>query len=229
MRLLIVEDDSRMARLLSQALRRSGYAVDAVATGEQAMDYAAIDTYDLIVLDLGLPDLDGFEVCRHLSRQRRRVPILIVSARSEIGDRVRCLELGADDFLAKPFALEELFARVRALLRRRELPQQAVLTVGPLRLDRNRHRARVGRRAVELTAREYALLEYLLLNRGRVLTRTQIAEHVWEEDYDPTTNLIDVYVGRLRQKIDDDAARGASFLTTLRGVGYVVDGSASAG
>jgi DNA-binding response OmpR family regulator len=207
-----------------------GHAVDLVATGEQAVDYATQATYDLIVLDVRLPGIDGFAACRRIRRARRSVPILMVSARSDVADRVRGLELGADDYLTNPLALEEFLARVRALLRRREVPHRVTLTVGAIRLDRSRHRAHVGQRTVELTSREFAVLEYLLLNRGRVVTRTQIAEHVWNEDYDPASNLVDVFVGRLRKKIDQPADRDNSFLTTLRGVGYrVLDGSRSIG
>ena len=211
---------------MSRALRGVGHAVDLVATGEQAVDYATQATYDLIVLDVRLPGIDGFAACRRIRRARRSVPILMVSARSDVSDRVRGLELGADDYLTNPLALEEFLARVRALLRRREIPQRVTLTVGAIRLDRSRHRAHVGQRIVELTSREFAVLEYLLLNRGRVVTRTQIAEHVWDEDYDPASNLVDVFVGRLRKKIDQPPDRANSFLTTLRGVGYrVLDGS----
>ena len=155
-------------------------------------------------------------------------PILMLSARSEIADRVRGLELGADDYLPKPFAMAELLARVSALLRRRSLPQQVTLTVGKLRLDRAKRLVEVRGRAVELTAKEYSLLEYLLLNRGRVVTRQEIAQHVWDEHFDPFSNLIEVYVGRLRQKIDPPLEEGEpSFLKTRRGEGYFVEDLAS--
>jgi DNA-binding response OmpR family regulator len=224
MRILVVEDDPRMARLLSRALRESGYAVDLVATGEQAVDYASFGTYDLMVLDILLDGLDGFEVCREVRRAESKMPILMLSARSEIADRVRGLNLGADDYLPKPFAVEELRARVGALLRRRSLPAQITLTVGDIRLDRGKRSVEVRGRVVELTAKEYSLLEYILLNRGRIVTRREIGEHVWDEHFDPFSNLIEVYVGRLRQKIDAGARPDeASFLTTRRGEGYYVE------
>jgi len=224
MRILVVEDDPRMASLLSRALRESGYAVDVVGDGDAAVDQAASGSYDLMILDILLPGRDGFGVCGALRERHSALPILVLSARSEIADRVRGLDAGADDYLPKPFAIEELRARVAALLRRRALPPQIALTVGKIRLDRGRRSADVRGRTVELTAREYALLEYLLLNRGRVLTRGEIAEHVWDETFDPFSNLIEVYVGRLRQKVDAESRPGeASFLTTRRGEGYFVE------
>ena len=212
-----------MASLLARALRESGHAVDISRDGNDAADQATLVPYDLVVLDVLLPGIDGFAVCQRVRGAQRRMPILMLSARSEISDRVRGLDLGADDYLAKPFAVEELRARVGALLRRRTLPQQIVLTVGAIRLDRGRRTAQVRGRTVELTAKEYALLEYLLLNRGRLVTRREIAEHVWDEHFDPFSNLIEVYVGRLRQKIDASSEARASFLTTRRGEGYFVD------
>ena len=213
-----------MARLLSRALREAGYAIDVVSRGEQAVDYAAFGTYDLLILDILLDGMDGFEVCRSVRKAELKMPILMLSARSEIADRVRGLNLGADDYLPKPFAVEELRARVGALLRRRSLPAQITLTVGEIRLDRGKRSVEVRGRVVELTAKEYSLLEYILLNRGRIVTRREIGEHVWDEHFDPFSNLIEVYVGRLRQKIDAGARPGeASFLTTRRGEGYYVE------
>jgi len=197
--------------------------VDVAKDGVHAADQAALVPYDLMVLDVLLPGIDGFAVCQRVRGAHRNLPILMVSARSEISDRVHGLDLGADDYLAKPFALEELRARVAALLRRCTLPQQITLTVGPIRLDRSRRTVQVRRRTVELTAKEYALLEYLLLNRGRVVTRREIAEHVWDEHFDPFSNLIEVYVGRLRQKIDAASDASTSFLKTRRGEGYLVE------
>lgn len=224
MRILVVEDDPRMARLLSRALREAGYAVDVVGTGTEAVEQGSFGSYDLMILDILLPGLDGFAVCRTLRAEKVVTPVLMLSARSEIGDRVRGLNEGADDYLPKPFAVEELRARVAALLRRRSLPTQITLTVGAIRLDRGKRSVQVRGRTVELTGKEYALLEYLLLNRGRIVTRNEIAEHVWDEHFDPFSNLIEVYVGRLRQKIDAGAPPGeASFLTTRRGEGYFVE------
>jgi DNA-binding response OmpR family regulator len=224
MRILVVEDDARMASLLSRALRESGYAVDVVADGNDAVFQASSSSYDLVVLDVLLPGKNGFAVCRELRAAAASMPILILSARSEIADRVRGLDLGADDYLSKPFAVEELRARVAALLRRRSLPQQITLKVGNIHLDRGRRSVEVRGHVVELTGKEYSLLEYLLLNRGHIVTRKEIAEHVWDEHFDPFSNLIEVYVGRLRQKLDLPADKGrSSFLTTRRGEGYVVE------
>jgi two-component system copper resistance phosphate regulon response regulator CusR len=224
MRILVVEDDPRMASLLSRALRESGYAVDIVGDGNGAVEQGLLGSHDLVVLDILLPGMNGFEVCRELRAVLTTTPILMLSARSEIADRVRGLDLGADDYLPKPFAVEELRARIAALMRRRSLPQQITLTVGSIRLDRGKRAVEAHGRVVELTAKEYALLEYLLLNRGRVVTRQEIAEHVWDERFDPFSNLIEVYVGRLRQKIDAlPSGRHSSFLTTRRGEGYLVE------
>jgi DNA-binding response OmpR family regulator len=224
MRILVVEDDPRMAGLLSRALRESGYAVDVVGEGREAVTKGTSGGYDLVILDILLPGMDGFAVCRELRSVLTTTPILMLSARSEIADRVRGLDLGADDYLPKPFAVEELRARVGALMRRRSLPQQITLTVGSIHLDRGKRMVEVDGHLVELTAKEYSLLEYLLLNRGRIVTRQEIAEHVWDEHFDPFSNLIEVYVGRLRQKIDAQSPeRKASFLTTRRGEGYFVE------
>jgi DNA-binding response OmpR family regulator len=224
MRILVVEDDPRMASLLSRALRETGYAVDVVADGNDAVEQASLGNYDLMILDILLPGLDGFSVCSAVRSDKPVTPILMLSARSEIVDRVRGLDAGADDYLPKPFAVEELRARVAALLRRRSLPTQITLTVGNIRLDRGKRSVEVRGVVVELTSKEYSLVEYLLLNRGRVVTRREIAEHVWDEHFDPFSNLIEVYVGRLRQKIDAQPGAGEpSFLTTRRGEGYFVE------
>ena len=213
-----------MASLIARALRETGYAVDVVGSGTEAVEQGTIAPYDLMVLDILLPGKDGFAVCRELRAASVSTPILMLSARSEIADRVRGLELGADDYLPKPFAVAELRARVAALMRRRSLPPQITLTVGSVRVDRSRRSVTVRGTLVELTGKEYALLEFLLLNRGRLVTRQEIAEHVWDDHFDPFSNLIEVYIGRLRQKIDVPGAdRGASFLTTRRGEGYVVE------
>ena len=194
------------------------------AEGTDAVERGAFGGYDLVVLDILLPGLDGFAVCQRLRAAKTTAPILMLSARSEIADRVQGLNIGADDYMAKPFAIEELRARVGALMRRRSLPPQITLTVGEVRLDRAKRSVDVRGRDVELTAKEYSLLEYLLLNRGRLVTRQEIAQHVWDEHFDPFSNLIEVYVGRLRQKIDAPSGqRQASFLTTRRGEGYLVE------
>jgi two-component system OmpR family response regulator len=229
-RILVVEDDARMASLLSRVLREAGYAVDVAPDGITAAQRGSHDAYDLVILDILLPGIDGFTVCQRLRAASASTPILMLSARSEITDRVRGLQLGADDYLPKPFAVEELRARVTVLLRRRSLPLQIALTVGRIRLDRTKRSVDVRGSLVELTAKEYALLEYLLLNRGRMVSRQEIAEHVWDASFDPSSNLIDVYVGRLRQKLDGPLPRGErSFLTTRRGEGYLVEDASRVG
>jgi len=229
MRILVVEDDPRMARLLERVLRDAGHAVETATDGAKALERACAATYDLILLDILLPVLDGLAVCRSLRTRNSSTPILMLSARSELRDRIQGLHDGADDYMAKPFSVEELRARVGALLRRRSLPAVIALTVGGIRLDRRRRLVEVRGQTIELTVKEYALLEFLLLNRSRVLTREEIATHVWDERFDPFSNLIEVYVNRLRQKIDGAAPGAPSFLTTRRGEGYFVDDGARAG
>jgi two-component system, OmpR family, copper resistance phosphate regulon response regulator CusR len=229
MRILVVEDDPRMARLLERILQEAGHGADTAVDGAKALECASMTTYDLILLDIMLPVLDGLAVCRSLRARNSSTPILMLSARSELRDRIQGLHDGADDYMAKPFAVEELRARVGALLRRRSLPAVIALTVGGIRIDRRRRLVEVRGHTIELTVKEYALLEFLLLNRSRVVTREEIATHVWDERFDPFSNLIEVYVGRLRQKIDGAAPGAPSFLTTRRGEGYFVDDGARAG
>jgi DNA-binding response OmpR family regulator len=223
LRILVVEDEPRMGRLLGKVLRESGFAVDVVGSGEAALEQIDVGTCDLIVLDILLPGRDGLSVCREIRERGFTAPILIISALGETADRVRGLELGADDYLPKPFAIEELRARVSALLRRRSHPPEEMLTVGNLRLNRWKRLVTVDDHHVELTGKEYALLEFLLLNSGRLVTREEIAEHVWDVNFDPFSNLIEVYIGRLRQKIDRRRDSEESFVTTRRGEGYLVD------
>jgi DNA-binding response OmpR family regulator len=212
-----------MGRLLGKLLRESGFAVDVVGSGEAALEQTRMGGCDLVVLDILLPGTDGLRVCRELRKEGFTAPILMISALGEIADRVRGLELGADDYLPKPFAIEELRARVAALLRRRLHPPEQTLTVGNLRLNRWKRVVTVDNRNVELTGKEYGLLEFLLLNSGRLVTREEIAEHVWDANFDPFSNLIEVYIGRLRQKIDRGRDSAESFVTTRRGEGYLVD------
>jgi DNA-binding response OmpR family regulator len=211
-----------MGRLLGKLLRESGFAVDVVGSGEAALEYIRMGSCDLVVLDILLPGTDGLHVCLELRKEGFTAPILMISALGEIADRVRGLELGADDYLPKPFAIEELRARVLALLRRRSHPPEQTLAVGNLRLNRWKRVVTVDDRSVELTGKEYALLEFLLLNPGRLVTREEIAEHVWDTNFDPFSNLIEVYIGRLRQKIDRRRDGAESFVTTRRGEGYLV-------
>jgi two-component system copper resistance phosphate regulon response regulator CusR len=220
MRLLLVEDDARIARFVAKGLREQAYAVDVSATGEDALYQAAVNTYDLVILDVMIPAPDGFAVCRELRKSGQRMPILMLTARDAVEDRIAGLDHGADDYLTKPFEFRELLARLRALLRRSGELRSEKITISDLVLDTGAQTAKRAGRNITLTAKEYALLEYLARNAGRVVRRAEIAEHVWDETFDPFSNLIEVYVNRLRRKIDDDAAK--PLLQTRRGVGYVL-------
>jgi DNA-binding response OmpR family regulator len=221
-RVLVVEDDPKLAGFIVRGLEEERYAVDRVGSGDDALAYACSIEYDLILLDLMIPGRDGTEVCRELRRRRRRAPILMLTALDRVQDRVEGLDAGADDYLTKPFAFEELLARMRALLRRRNMIGQGLVKVADLELDQVSHRVTRAGGEIELTGREYALLEYLMVNAGRTVTRTMIAEHVWNESFDTYTNVIDVYVAYLRNKID--RGRGKRLIRTVRGVGYRLEG-----
>ncbi len=219
MRVLVVEDEPRVRSFLRRGLVEAGLAVDAVAEGQAALEFALANPYDAIVLDLMLPGKDGLEVLRELRSRRCATPVLVLTARDAVEDRVRGLDAGADDYLPKPFAFAELLARVRALLRRGS-PQTSVLRVGDLTLDvAARSAERAGRR-LDLTAKEFALLEYLARHAGEVVTRTMIAQHVWDIDFDTFSNVIDVYIRYLRRKLDDPFE--TKLIQTRRGVGYVL-------
>jgi DNA-binding response OmpR family regulator len=218
MRLLIVEDERTLADVLARGFREQGYAVDTAHDGEGGLHFAESEPYDLIVLDLMLPKLNGYEVCRRLRAARSRVPILMLTARDSVDDRVGGLDSGADDYLIKPFAFRELLARVRALLRREGLSKNPLLRAGDLELDTSTRSVRRGERAVELTSKEYAILEYFVRNPNRVLSRTQIAEHTWDHGFVALSNVVDVYVRALRRKLRDD--HEPRLLRTVRGVGY---------
>jgi DNA-binding response OmpR family regulator len=220
MRLLVVEDDPEVQAFLLRVLREAAWAADAVPTGQRALDALASTEYDLAIVDVGLPDFDGFEVCRRLRARGDRTPLLVLTARNAVNDRVRGLDAGADDYLAKPFAVNELLARLRALARRPAASLEPVLRLADLELD---PASRIARRAgadIALTAREYALLDYLLRNPRRVVSRAKILEHVWDDNFDPVANAVDVLVGRLRRKIDRDTLQ--PLLHTVRGAGYVL-------
>ncbi len=221
MRILLVEDDHRLAASLRRGLVDAGFAVDTAYDGEEALVCAETTPFDLIVLDVMLPGLDGLEVSRQLRARRVHVPILMLTARDSVDDRVQGLEAGADDYLVKPFALRELVARMNALLRRHLPDRTSTLRAGPIELDLGRHELRVRSGQVALTAKEFAILEYFMLNPGRLLTRDQIIEHVWNYDFDGGHNLIEVYVGRLRRKLT--AAGAPDPLVTVRGFGYRFD------
>lgn len=217
-RVLLVEDEPRTATLLRRSLVEEGYAVDVAGDGRTATWQASEIDYDAIVLDLMLPDMDGFTVCERLRRAQRWAPVLVVTARDQIDDRVRGLDSGADDYMVKPFSLAEVNARLRALIRRGAMQRPAQLQVGDLRLDPATHRAWRGASEVTLSPREFALLELFMRHPGEVLTRTQILDHVWDFAYEGGSNVVDQYVAYLRRKIDRPFDRDD--LTTSRGVGY---------
>jgi two-component system OmpR family response regulator len=218
MRLLVVEDDDRLSDLLQRGLKAQGYAVDGAATAEDARWLATENDYDGLVLDVGLPDGDGYDLCADLRTAGRWVPILMLTARITVDDRVRGLDVGADDYLVKPFAFAELAARLRALVRRGGRPRPTLLRAGTLELDPARHQATVGGRSLDLSGREFAVLELFVRRLDDVLTRTEIIGHVWDWAYDGTSNIVDVYIRLLRQHLGEDA--GAPRIETVRGVGY---------
>ena len=222
MRILIAEDDEALAKFVRQGLEGEHYSVDVFPDGEQARNAATEFEYDLVILDLNLPKLDGVSVLRHLRSKKPSVPVLVLTQRTRVEDRVQCLDTGADDYLAKPFSFSELSARIRALVRRSHLPSESVLLAADLRLDRvQRLVERAGLR-IELTSKEFYLLEYLMLNLGRRVTRAMIIEHVWNLTFDTTTNVVDVYINYLRRKIDD--GHTCKLIHTVRGVGYELSG-----
>jgi two-component system OmpR family response regulator len=221
MRLLVVEDDRKLVRALERGLGDEGYAVDVAYTGEQALALARSNEYDAIVLDLMLPGVDGFTVCEELRRMERWLPVLMLTARADVADRIRGLDAGADDYLVKPFDFGELLARLRALTRRGPSERPPVLEAGELRFDpATRVVTRAGRE-VELTAREFEVLEFLARHEGEVVTRRQLLEHVWDSEYEGSPNIVDVYVGYLRKKLEDPS--GHRLIRTVRGVGFVLE------
>jgi two-component system copper resistance phosphate regulon response regulator CusR len=223
MRILIAEDDAPLASFVRKGLEAEHYAVDTTADGEQARALASEFDFDLVILDLGLPRLDGISILRSVRTRKPSMPILVLTGRTRVEERVQCLDLGADDFLCKPFSFSELSAQIRALLRRCRLPSESVLTVEDLKLDRVERRVERAGRRVELTSKEFALLEYMMRNAGRRVTRAMIIEHVWNLSFDTSTNVVDVYVNYLRRKIDDGFALG--LIHTIRGVGYELSGA----
>jgi len=220
MRVLLVEDEEKVSRLIVKSLTEERFAVDVAADGAKGLEMAGTYDYDLIILDLMLPGLSGTDALRQIRQLDEHVPVLILTARDAIGDKVRHFEIGADDYLTKPFAFAELIARVKALLRRGAVSRANTLCVGDLELDRLSQQVRRAGRRIELTAKEYALLEYLMANAGRVLSRTMIIEHVWDQSFDGATNIVDVYVRHLRNKVDEQHER--KLIRTARGVGYSI-------
>jgi DNA-binding response OmpR family regulator len=218
MRVLLVEDEHKIASYVKRGLQESGYAVDAVFTGRDALDWIGAAPYDLIILDIMLPGIDGLTVCRELRLRGDRTPVLMLTARDGIEDRVDGLDAGADDYLVKPFAMKELLARLRALTRRTDLPKTSILSYADLTLDARTHQVRRGGKLIPLALKEFSVLECLLREPGRVLTRAQIAEHVWSYENFNQSNVVDVYVRNLRRKIDEPFEQ--KLIYTVRGVGY---------
>jgi two-component system OmpR family response regulator len=221
-RVLIVEDEAKIASFLKRGLREEGYSVDVAEDGERGFFLATTETYDLVVLDLMLPRLDGLSLCRKLREADAAVPVLMLTAKDSVQDKVAGLDSGADDYLTKPFAFEEFLARCRALLRKKESRGTTKLRVDDLEMDLVSHRVTRGEEEIPLTPREFALLEFLMRHEGAVVTRTMISEHVWDMNFDSFSNVIDVYINYLRKKIDQNRPR--PLIRTLRGRGYTLKG-----
>lgn len=218
MRILLLEDEPSISQFIRQGLSEAGYAVDVLADGRDGLDYALSVNYDVLVIDIMVPRLNGLHLVRELREQGHKTPVLLLTARDEIDDRVKGLDAGADDYLTKPFAFPELLARIRALLRRPPIQTDTVLRVGDLELDTSRREIRRAGRLIDLSPREYTLLDYLMRHPRQVLTRTQIAEHVWNFNFVSDSNVVDVYIGYLRRKIDQGA--NVPLIQTVRGVGF---------
>ena len=225
MRILLVEDNRRLNQSLKQSLTEDGYAVDAAYTGPDGEELAALTPFDAIILDVMLPGKDGMAVCRDLRRQRVTTPILMLTARDTVEDRVEGLDSGADDYLIKPFALVELRARLRALLRRDSAEKASILAIADLTLDPATHRVERAGQEIELTSKEYSLLEYFMRNPNRIITREMAETHIWNYDFDGTSNVVDVYIRRLRRKIDDPFE--LKLFDTVRGAGYRISAAAA--
>jgi DNA-binding response OmpR family regulator len=221
-RILVVEDEELLAEAVGEVLRDAAYAVDVARNGDRASELMEVNSYDLVVLDWALPRRSGIELLRDWRRQGRDTPVLMLTARTGVADRVGGLDTGADDYLTKPFLFEEFLARVGSLLRRRAKPVQGELRAGDLEMDRAAHAVTIGGQPVELTPKEFAVLEYLLRHRDAVVTRTELSEHVWDDSYEAASNVVDVTVHRLRRKIDGD--RELKLLHTVKGAGYVLRG-----
>lgn len=220
MRILIIEDEKKVAGFIERGLKEERYTVDVAYTGERGLFLAEINPYDLLILDIMLPDKDGLTLCRELRQKKIDLPVLMLTARDTVADKVRGLNAGADDYLAKPFAFEEFLARVRALLRRKTPAKLGKIKVADLELDQLAHTARRAGREIILTNKEYALLEYLMLHANQVVTRTMLSEHIWNEDFDSFSNVFDVYIHRLREKIDKGFH--PPLLYSVRGAGYIL-------
>ena len=220
MRILLIEDEPKVSALVKRGLAAERYAVDVSGDGREGLEYTEAYPYDLILLDLMLPSLSGVEVLQRIRRTNQYVPILVLTARDSVDDKVRLFDQGADDYLTKPFAFAELLVRVKALLRRGPVNRSSTLRIGDLELDRLTQQVKRSGKRIELTAKEYSLLEYLMQNPDRVLSRNMIIEHVWDQSFDGITNIVDVYVRHLRSKIDEDSDH--KMIRTVRGTGYMI-------
>lgn len=222
MRILLVEDEKKIASFIKRGLREEHYVVDVVGNSEDALWGIKTNLYDLIILDIMLPDRSGVSLCRELRREKIDIPVLMLTAKDRVKDRVLGLNAGADDYLTKPFAFEELLARIRALLRRKRVDKTSILKVADLELDQLTHKVKRAGKELKLTNKEYALLEYLTINANQIITRTMISEHVWNENFDSFTNVIDVHINYLRNKIDKGFEK--QLIHTIRGTGYILKG-----
>jgi len=218
MRILVIEDEKKIAGFIERGLKEQHYAVDLAGDGDKGIYMAEVNPYDLIILDIMLPGKDGIEICKELRNKKNHIPVLMLTARSRVKDKVEGLHAGADDYLAKPFEFEELLARIQALLRRQRLNKTTIFKMADLELNPITHEVKRAGRAISLSSKEYALLKYFMQHAGHVVTRTMISEHVWNEAFDTDTNVIDVYVNYLRNKIDKDF--GPPLIHTIRGTGY---------
>ncbi|MDD5622597.1 MAG: response regulator transcription factor [Actinomycetota bacterium] len=220
MRLLVIEDEKSLLKIITRRLKEEGYSVDAVTNGRDGENYIYSTDYDCIILDIMIPVVDGLTLLRRIREKKISTPVLLLTARDSIEDRVVGLDTGADDYLVKPFSFDELLARVRALLRRQKEKRDIVLSLGDLKLDTVTREVKRGDRSIELTSKEYSILEYFLKNKNRVLTKSQIAEHVWNYDFEYNSNIVEVYIRYLRRKIDEDFKN--KLIHTIRGGGYVL-------
>jgi two-component system copper resistance phosphate regulon response regulator CusR len=225
MRILLVEDEEKLVQALAGNLKTEGFAVDIAMNGVEGMELAAGCAYDLIILDIMLPGLDGSQLLQKIRARNREVPVLMLTAKDSVQDKVRHFEAGADDYLTKPFSFAEFLVRVKALLRRRPTQQTDVIHIDDFELDRLAHKVKRADKRIELSGKEYALLEYLVMNAGRVLSRTMIIEHVWDQSFENLTNIVDVYIRQLRNKIDE--GHDHKLIRTIRGSGYVFGDEAS--
>jgi len=221
MRILLVEDEKKIASFIERGLKAHRYAVDIAADGENGLELAQINPYDLIIIDIMLPGKDGITVCKELREQQIDSPVMMLTAKSSVADKVHALNCGADDYLVKPFSFDEFTARVAALMRRTRKEKTSVLKIGRIALDQMTHKVKKIDKEIVLTPKEYSLLEYFMLNADKVITRTMILEHVWNENFDSFSNIIDVFINNLRGKLDSN--RKKSCIKTIRGVGYVLD------